>query len=231
MGKKLTQDEFKQRVKDRVGDKYSVIGEYKGKKYPILIKCNIHEIEFTASADAFMRAKNDVRCNCPKCFEEERNKKKEETSVLVQCAYCDKEFWKSPSSLNNSKSGFHFCCREHKDLAQKLSSDKKFRIMLPPHYGENRTDNSIKKKERSRKKTEPSSTTYRTIAFNNYEHKCAICGYHDDDDISLLDVHHIDSDRGNMDASNLIILCPNCHRKLTSKKYKLIDRSQLIKIK
>ena len=32
MGKKLSQEEYEKRVKDRVGDRYSVVGEYKGKE-------------------------------------------------------------------------------------------------------------------------------------------------------------------------------------------------------
>jgi 5-methylcytosine-specific restriction endonuclease McrA len=178
-----------------------------------------------------MRARNDIRCSCPKCLEEERKKKSEEHSVIVECAYCGKKFRKVLSALNKSKSGLYFCCREHKDLAQNLSSDEKFRKMLPPHYGENRTKEELKKHTKRKNTTTPCSTTYRAKAFKYYPNKCAICGYHDDDDTALLDVHHIDSDRNNIDIENLIILCPNCHRKLTSKKYKLIGRDKLEKIK
>ena len=42
MPKKLTQEEFKNRVYECVGDKYSVIGEYQGKSNPVLFHCNIH---------------------------------------------------------------------------------------------------------------------------------------------------------------------------------------------
>ena len=44
MPKKLTQEEFKQRVYECVGDKYSVVSEYKGKTKPIDLKCNTHNI-------------------------------------------------------------------------------------------------------------------------------------------------------------------------------------------
>ena len=73
------------------------------------------------------------------------------------------------------------------------------------------------------------SAEYRRNAFMIYPHKCAICGYDDEEDI--LEVHHIDENRKNNDISNLNILCPICHKKLTLKLYKLSsDRKHLIKL-
>lgn len=68
-------------------------------------------------------------------------------------------------------------------------------------------------------------SAYRRNAFNAYEHKCAICGY--DEDERILEVHHLDENHGNNDISNLVILCPNCHKKLTLHLFsyqELIDR-------
>lgn len=90
-----------------------------------------------------------------------------------------------------------------------MTSGEKFNELRPAHYGEAYSD-------------------YRLSAFRKYPHECAVCGYHDYDDTSLLDVHHIDSDRSNNDIENLIILCPNCHRKLTSQKYTLVDRKEIV---
>jgi len=71
---------------------------------------------------------------------------------------------------------------------------------------------------------------YRYTAFQVYEHKCACCGYEEDE--RILEVHHIDSDRNNNNIENLIILCPNCHRKITLGYYELnIKNQKLIKIK
>lgn len=212
MGHKLSQEEYKKRVKDRVGDKYSVVGKYEGKNKPILMKCNIHNVEFFASADAFMRGSKDIRCSCPKCTEEKRSITAKNARVELECAYCKKKFLRLKNHLQNSRTGLYFCCREHKDLAQRLDSDKSFDIMRPNHYG---TATII---------------DYRQKAFDTYEHKCAICDFDPKDEEYLLDVHHIDSDRENNDISNLIILCPLCHRKLTFKKYKLIDRKTMVKI-
>ena len=61
---------------------------------------------------------------------------------------------------------------------------------------------------------------YRRVAFNNYEHICAVCKY--DKDSRLLQVHHIDNDRNNNSLDNLIILCPTCHWGLTLELYELI---------
>lgn len=57
------------------------------------------------------------------------------------------------------------------------------------------------------------SSNYRRNAFNAYPHKCAICGWEEDE--RILEVHHIDENRNNNKISNLIILCPICHKKLT----------------
>lgn len=43
--------------------------------------------------------------------------------------------------------------------------------------------------------------------------KCACCDY--DECVDILEVHHIDGNRKNNNLDNLIILCPNCHRKIT----------------
>ena len=60
-----------------------------------------------------------------------------------------------------------------------------------------------------------------------YPNKCSVCNYNED--VSILEVHHIDENRKNNKLENLIILCPNCHKKLTIHKYKLIDRNCIIK--
>ena len=45
----------------------------------------------------------------------------------------------------------------------------------------------------------------------------------------MLEVHHIDENRANNELDNLIVLCPICHRKLTTGKYELINRTEIIK--
>ena len=121
------------------------------------------------------------------------------------CDYCGKEFHKTPSKI---RSEFNFCCRECKDMAQRMSSGKKFDEMRPNHY-------------------DTGEHNYRKHSFAKYEHKCAVCGWNEDEDV--LEVHHIDENRNNNSVNNLIILCPTCHRKLTTHKYELVDRKTIIK--
>jgi adenylate kinase len=50
---------------------------------------------------------------------------------------------------------------------------------------------------------------YRKLAFERYAPVCAHCGFGIP---SVLEVAHIDGNRSNNDAGNLVILCPNCHK-------------------
>ena len=47
----------------------------------------------------------------------------------------------------------------------------------------------------------------------------------------MLEVHHIDENRQNNNPSNLIILCPTCHKKLTTHKYELKDNTIIKKVR
>lgn len=122
--------------------------------------------------------------------------------VKVKCAYCKIEFEKPVERLEGSKSGLYFCCREHKDLAQQVEFGLK--AIWPEHY----KDGSWGK--------------YRNKALKEYEHKCSNCG---NQDLRILDVHHIDHNRNNNAIDNLIILCRNCHW-LETLGYAYIDENR-----
>ncbi len=126
--------------------------------------------------------------------------KNSQRRIVVTCGYCGKSFEKVSSKLSNSKSGLYFCCREHKDRAQSLKGGIK--EIMPEHYD-----------------TGDGKYNYRVRAFKEYEHKCAVCGWCEDE--RVLEVHHIDEDRTNNDVINLIILCPICHKYLTLHLYTL----------
>lgn len=206
MPKKLTQEEYEARVFACVGDKYKVISQYEGKFKPITLFCNVHNEEFTVSAECFMRGATDIRGKCPYCIEEEKIVRYANNRTEVECAYCGKKFLKANSKLENSKSGLYFCCREHKDMAQRIDSGERFEQLRPDHYG-------------------IVNTCYRTAAFRHYENKCACCGY--DEEPKILQVHHRDENRNNNALDNLVILCPNCHAKITYKYYTLTEDNQL----
>lgn len=121
------------------------------------------------------------------CASSSYNKTRAKPKPNVKCAWCDKQFYKTASRIKASKSGLFFCCREHKDLAQRIDGIK---AIHPDHYTDGRF-------------------VYRNKAFNNKEPKCEKCGYSRHKE--CMQVHHIDHDRENNDLSNLQILCLICH--------------------
>lgn len=106
----------------------------------------------------------------------------------VQCSYCKELFYKNISKQKLSKSGLYFCCREHKDSAQRIEFGLK--KLQPPHYSEAMTD-------------------YREFAKRNKIFKCERCNYNKYEEV--LQVHHKDRNRENNTIENLEILCPTCH--------------------
>lgn len=205
---KLTIEDIKNRVFQNSLQTCIYLDGYKNSLSQIKVKCLKHDYEFFTNWEN-VRRNNRAHYICPICIEEAREERYSDTKVLIECAYCHKTFSKSKSRLV-SKSGLYFCCRQHKDLAQRLNSGNKFNSLRPNHYGVSGT------------------TNYRKNALSNYPNECAICGWKDD--VDVLEVHHIDENRQNNELENLIVLCPICHKKLTTHNYKLINRSQIIKI-
>jgi len=161
------------------------------------------------------KTRSFVLCKCSKCDkpfwrlkkEVDRNKRKgfrnifcskecSKNQTKVVCGYCQKEFEISQSKTKNSRSGIYFCCREHKDLAQRF--DFGLKQIWPSHYG---TD-----------------CKYRIKAFRIFEPKCFKCGYNEYKE--ALEVHHKDGNRENNQKENLVILCCNCHALIT---FSIID--------
>lgn len=115
---------------------------------------------------------------------------KEKPEPNVQCAYCKVMFYKTQYALlNGSKSGLYFCCREHKDNAQKIGG---FKEIMPPHYGIGDPKN-----------------IYRRKALANKKAQCERCGYNQNP--AAIVVHHKDRNRMNDSLDNLEVLCANCH--------------------
>lgn len=205
---RLTKEQIQEKVFKNSLNTCDYIDGYKNMSSNIQVKCRKHDLIFTTSWENVRR---EARAHhiCPECIKEDREQRYAKDRIELECAFCHKKFLRPKSDLNKSKSGLYFCCKEHKDKAQRLESGKDFDILRPPHYG-------------------TTLTNYRISAFREYPHKCAVCGWDDDDDI--LEVHHIDDNHQNNDINNLIILCPTCHRKLTSHKYLLVDRTVIKKI-
>lgn len=102
----------------------------------------------------------------------------------VECRYCGKKIHRSPSKIKN-KSGVYFCCRQHKDLAQKNVSN--IPEIRPRSFIDGRRIN------------------YRELVELK---ECARCCFNV---VDILIVHHKDRNRSNNDKMNLEVLCPNCH--------------------
>lgn len=164
------------------------------------------EVKCSNCGKKFLKAlrfiKPDVKNYCShKCASAGLRKR-----ITLKCAMCNKLFERVPSKIKNSKSGLYFCSRPCKDKAQCIIEG--YKEIQPSHYGKG-------------------ITTYRSIAFREYDAKCEICRY--DNHPEILEVHHIDGNRENNELSNLIILCPNCHAALTYKHAVLKHRKLIWK--
>jgi hypothetical protein len=107
------------------------------------------------------------------------------STIIVNCAHCNKEIHKAKSDINGSKSGLLFCNRKCKEAAQKYNV-----LIQPSHYGAGESD-------------------YRQRALKHYGAECQKCGF--DKNPKALDVHHKDQNRANNTIENLEVLCCNCH--------------------
>lgn len=107
--------------------------------------------------------------------------------VYVSCAFCGKQ--KKVKYSVYTEQANHFC-----NNSCSASYYNKFRV-------QDKHPNWVGVK----------ALKYRDKAFRQLKVECALCGYATE---VCLDVHHIDSNRLNNDISNLVILCPTCHREV-----------------
>ena len=197
---KLTNKDIEQRVYENSLQTCHYISGYENRYSMILLECEKHNIRFETRYENVGRSTRKHHV-CPICQEEDLNKNK----VSLVCDYCGNNFFKSASDVGK----FNFCCRECKDAAQRISSGKEFADMRPTHYKNG------------------AYVDYRGLALSAYDSKCSVCGWNED--VDILEVHHINSDRNDNSIDNLVILCPICHRKSTTHKYELVDRKTIIK--
>lgn len=139
------------------------------KRKTIKLKCLNCNISFTTPESEIKRGFGKF-CSIS-CSTKFARKNIPKPKPNVKCALCNKLFYKKKSALKNSKSGLYFCCKKHKDQAQKIGGIKE---VIPSHYG------SI-------------STEYRKTAFANLSHKCSKCGYNKYPDVLI--AHHKDRNR------------------------------------
>lgn len=147
---------------------------------------------------------------------------KKRIPVLVRCVDCGHEYPISTETILYNETTLKSCPNCSKPLVICDYCGKEFRKRRTEIERTEHSYCSIDCRNRALNDGKRASTinNYRDVAFANYEHKCAVCGW--DEDADILEVHHIDENREHNELENLIILCPICHRKLTSKKYKLV---------
>lgn len=172
MPKKLSNEEFKNRVKEYTNDSVELVTSYVNKRTKVQIKCKKCGHIWEVSPVRFIPSNNKGYefLGCPEC-----------KYVELECDYCHKKFKRLKSAVSKN---YNFCSK---------TCSNRFKNIEMTNW--------------------TNSTDYRRNAFNTYPHKCAICGW--DKDERILEVHHINENRNNNDISNLMILCPICHKKLT----------------
>ena len=143
--------------------------------------CNGCQVEFQADNREIRRG-NAKYCS-RSCASHYGVRPPRKGTVEVTCAHCGVLFKKRESHLANSRSGLFFCCREHKDLSQRLGGIKE---IMPPHYGTGIPDYSYARAD-----------------------SCFTCGY--DTYPEILVVHHKNLDRSDNSVDNLVCLCSRCH--------------------
>ena len=105
---------------------------------------------------------------------------------FVKCFICKKQVWKAPKALKHSKSGKYFCNKS----CQTQWRNQFFVGRLHTNWIHGRS-------------------AYKTVLSRiGRERTCEICKTQDR---RVLAVHHIDRVRTNIDPSNLVWLCHNCH--------------------
>ena len=158
MPKRMSQEEFEQRIKDYTNDSVIVSSEYQNKRTKVKIKCKVCGYEWEISPCSIMpsNTKQYSFQGCPECKYEQ-----------IECSYCGKQIKRLKSDIK-TKSGFNYCSKEcgnrHKnELVKRTDSvayrrnafeyyehkcaicgyDECIEILEVHHIDENRNNNSI----------------------------------------------------------------------------------------
>lgn len=103
MPKRMTQQEFVERVKQYTNDTVDVISTYTNRRTKVWVKCKTCGHEWEISPTILMP--NSMRqysfIGCPECKYD-----------IVYCDYCGKQFKRLKSALKDSVSGLHYCSKE-----------------------------------------------------------------------------------------------------------------------
>lgn len=150
---------------------------------------------------------------------------------IINCGYCNKEFKCSNRDINRAKegSGLNYCSREcfctsrrNPVLVECQECQKQLIRTLSTTSERNFCSKSCSAKYYNRFRVgekhpnfiaQATIKNYRARGLQYYGAVCRNCGY--DKYEAMLDVHHIDGNRGNNSMENLQVLCIWCHGLLT----------------
>lgn len=144
------------------------------------VKCKICGKEFYSKPNWIKRGWGKY-CSRDCQFESQKKGK------FINCYICNKEAWKRPKDILNSKSGNFFCSKKCQTIWRNkfFSGDKHPNWIDGSHQG------------------------YRKFMLeNSINPSCRLCNNNDE---RILVVHHLDRARTNNQINNLVWVCRNCH--------------------
>ena len=120
MPKKLTQEEFLDRLNKYTNNKVSLLTPYINKRTKVTVQCKECLFKWEISPQSLTPSEQYNFSGCPRCV-------KNQLREIVKCDYCGKEFEKLKSELAKSKSGYHYSSREcgnrHKNQIRKQNGE------------------------------------------------------------------------------------------------------------
>ena len=117
--KKLTEEEVIKRINSTFLQDVELISPYINRRSLITLHCKDCEYVWNTSAQNVLYLKKGQKLHqCPNC-----SKSSYETDVKLNCSFCGKEIYRSPSQITLNKSGYFYCSREcgnkHKNLIRE----------------------------------------------------------------------------------------------------------------
>lgn len=168
-------------------------------------------------------------------------------SVMWDCKHCKQQFaftklsdkanhsrWcvKNPNHktyvIGNSKRGTDLAKRRYGEVVEhevsctacfkdfKVSVRQNLFDVSTKYYCSRSCANSVGGQAKQAKYLFDGKSSYRSICFRYHKKECVVCNFKD-----VVDVHHRDKDRTNNTVKNLVPLCPNHHRMVHLKKFKV----------
>ena len=99
MARKLTNEEFKERLYKYTNNSIELISQYINKRTKVLVKCKVCGYIWELSPTCLYG--NYHFNGCPEC-----------KYIEFKCDYCGKNVKRLKSEVRDNKTGFHYCSRE-----------------------------------------------------------------------------------------------------------------------